>query len=94
MPRGILTDYSGSITTGGASQLAVAANNSRQYLLVQNISDADLWLNFGAAAAADSTSVLLSPKGSYEMVEPGFVSTEAIYVIGATTAKKFVVKAA
>jgi hypothetical protein len=105
MPRSTPTamvDRSGSITTGGTSQVLVAARAGRQYLLVQNISDTVLWVNFdGVAAAADSTSVMLSAAsatasgGAVEFgAHTGVCPSGAVTIIGATTGKKFVSKEA
>lgn len=88
---GTLTDGSGSITTGGVSQQIFAANSTRKYLLVQNLSTENMWVNFGSAAAADSTSVKLLPNGSVVM-ESSFVSNQTVNVIAATTGSKFVAK--
>lgn len=90
--QGALTDYSGTIASGGTAQTAVAANASRRYLLVQNVSlTEDLWLNFGVAAVASQPSILLRPGSSFES-SPAFVSTQLVSVIAATTGHAFVVK--
>lgn len=83
-----------SITTGGASQQVFAANSSRKYLLIQNISIEDLWVNFGAAATQDTPSLKLLPNGVgiLEFPQGGAIETGAIHIIGATTGSKFVAK--
>jgi len=88
---GAVTDGSGSITTGGTSQQIFSANTSRRWLLVQNISNAVLYVNFGAAAVVDSNSIKLNANASYES-PAGFVTTATVTVIGATTGQKFVAK--
>lgn len=89
--RGTLTDYSGSITTGGTAQTPLPANSNRVYLLIQNTSTDDLYFNFTATAITDSPSVLLK-SGEALVMESTFVSTEAISIIGATTGQTFTIK--
>lgn len=91
-PVGSWTDRSGSITSGGTSQQVAAANTSRKAFEIQNISDEVMWLGIGVTAAADSTSFKIAAGDSYYM--DGFISTQAINIIGATTGKKFVAKEA
>ncbi len=88
---GTLTNRSGSITTGGTAQQLMAANSSRKYLFVQNISSGDLWINFTTTAVQDQPSLKLASGASFFM-EGTFVSTELISIIGATTGQKFVAK--
>lgn len=85
---GTLTDRSGTITLGGTSQTLMAANASRKYLLVQNVSTGDLWFNFGVAAVINQPSIRLSTGDSFVM-ESNFISTQAINIIGATTGQAF-----
>lgn len=89
---GTLTDRSGTITTGGTAQQAMAANTSRKYLLIQNISDTNMWINFTTTAVQDSPSILLLANGGSLAQEAGFVSTEAVSIICATTGKKWTAK--
>lgn len=90
--QGTLTDRSGTITTGGTAQQAMAANASRKYLLIQNISDTVMWFNFTTTAVADSPSHYLAANGGSFVQESSFVSTEAISIICATTGKKWTAK--
>lgn len=84
LPAG--TDRSSSITTGGTAQQLAAANAARKSLVVQNISDADLWINeIGGTAAADTAGSWKVPAGSAFAVS----TNRAISIIGATTGKKF-----
>lgn len=89
--KGTLTDRSGSITLGGTSQQVAAANASRQYLLFQNISDTDMWINFAIAAVADSPSIYIAAKSGITF-ETNFIPTGALNVICATTGKKYTAK--
>jgi hypothetical protein len=84
-------DYSGTITSGGASQLQVAANNDRCYFFFQNQSSGDLWVNWGLPATLSQPSIRV-PAGAVLTEEGNFVSTENVYVIGATTGQAFCCK--
>jgi len=88
---GVAVSKSGSITSGGAAQTAAAANPSRSYLLIQNVSDTDMWVDFGATAVADQPSIKIVAGGSYEN-PPHWCPTGLISVIGATTGKTFTIK--
>lgn len=90
---GPLTDASGSITTGGVSQVGLAANDDRKYVRIQNVDeDNDLWVKEGSAASADSGSTLLLPRSGALVYEQGFLATQAIHVFGAVTGGKFTIK--
>ncbi|MGI8685130.1 MAG: hypothetical protein ACR2MO_08610 [Acidimicrobiales bacterium] len=89
--RGALTDRSGTIAAGGAAQVLMAANATRLYLFVVNLSTGDLWINFGTNAVAAQPSIRLQAGDSFVM-EAGFVSTQAVSIIGATTAQAFAAK--
>lgn len=89
---GLLTDQSGALTTGGTAEVMMASNADRAYLLIQNIDTAeDLWFNFTTTAVADQPSIKLGPGDSFVM-ESGFISTQAISVIAATTGHKWTAK--
>lgn len=83
------TDNSGSITLGATAQTVAAANARRSYFFFLNISDTDMWLNFGATAVADQPSIKILAGGFYE---PLVVPLNLVSVICATTGKKFVCK--
>lgn len=89
--QGNLTNKSGSITLGGTSQTLAAANTSRRYLYVQNISNEILWVNFGIAAVQDQPSIKMTA-GSVLAYEGTFVPVESVSIVGATTGSKFVAK--
>lgn len=89
--RGAITNRSGTITAGGVTQTLAAANATRSYFFVQNISTDTLWINFGVSAGQDQPSIKLCPEATFVM-ESGFVSTDAINIIGPTTGAKFVAK--
>lgn len=87
--RGALTDRSGTITTGGTAQNAMAANASRKYARITNPISAteSLWVNDSGTATAASPSEELLPGDQYET--NGFAPTGAISVIAATTSHAF-----
>lgn len=89
--RGSLTDRSAAITLGATRQAVCSANLSRSYFLFVNISDTTMWINFGTNAVADEPSIPISAGGSFVM-EAGWVSSERVDVICATTGKKYVAK--
>lgn len=77
---------SGSITTGGTSQLVAAANTNRLALDYQNISDETMWITEHLTTAAADTA------GCWKL-DPGdcwyATTNRAVYVVSATTGKKF-----
>jgi len=75
-----------TITTGGTAQTLVVSN-TWQILILQNTSDTDMWLQFGATAAADAGIKIAA--GTTFTSLPGVGIRGAISVIGATTGKKF-----
>lgn len=88
---GLFTDRSGTITAGGTAQTLASANTSRKYLLIQNVSAGDLWINFTTAAIAGQPSFKLASGDSF-VQEGTFVSTEAISIFGATSGQAFSAK--
>ena len=86
-----VTDRSGTISSGGVAQTLANANTSRKYLIIQNLSAENLYINFTTTAVQGQPSLLLLPNGSFVM-EGSFVSTEAVSIIGATTGSAFAAK--
>ncbi len=76
---GTLDDFSGTSSTG-ASAKVLDANPSRRYLLFQNVSDTDMWINLGDSASPGVCSLLIAANGGTFVMEGSFVSTEALYV--------------
>lgn len=75
---GSFVNVNGTVTNASAQLLA--ANASRQYLLIQNKDSAgSIYINFGAAATV-ANGVLIGPGGAYELT--GIASTQAINAIG------------
>ena len=82
------TDRSGSITSGGVAQVAMAALSTRKAYFFQNISTETMWGSFVGTAAADTA-------GSFEIAPKAVISsgsvceTNALSVVSATTGSKF-----
>lgn len=76
--RGTLTDFSG--TAGSVSAQILASNASRKYLLIQNSSNNNMWINFTTAATSASPSIRIAGGETFVM-EGNFISTEAINAI-------------
>lgn len=87
--KGSITTRSGTITTGGTSQQVAASNSSRVYFAIQNISDTDMYLGVGFTPTT-TTGILLSKGGGGFVFESGFIPTQAINLLCATTGKAFV----
>ena len=92
-PQGRFIDHSGTVTSGGTAQPVCPFNFNRRYFLFENLSSGDLWIAFGATAIASQPSILIPTKSGFVM-ELGFVETEAVSVIGATTGQAFTCKEA
>lgn len=83
------TNKSGTITTGGQSQLLMAANANRRSYWLQNQSSGSLWINrFGNAATAGQPSIEIRSGGYFETPSNGS-GTSAVYIYGATTGQAF-----
>lgn len=88
---GTYVDASKAITAADVSEQVFAAAAARRYLFIQNISDTDMWVNFGVAAVKDQPSIKISAGGFYEPLVP---PAAAVNIICATIAKKYVAKQA
>lgn len=85
---GTYVEKSGTITTGGTAQTLAAANATRRFYRVMNLSTADLWINDkGVAAVANQPSFKLVPGAMYETLS--CAPTAAISIFGATTGQAF-----
>jgi hypothetical protein len=96
-PRGPLpvTFTHSSATATNASSVALAANTSRKYLLIQNNSNQTIWLRFGAAAVAAAPSLQLTSGSSFTL-ENNTITTQSVNVIrgGAANATFTIVEGA
>jgi hypothetical protein len=93
-PRnGAITVTAGSTSAStNTSAQALASNSSRQYLLIQNVSDTDMYFNFGATATADH--LFIAKSGGGIVFESGFVPTDAVNAICSAASKKFYILSA
>jgi hypothetical protein len=82
-----------TVTTGttsatpSTSAQALASSTSRQYLLIQNISDTDMYFNFGATAT--TSNMLITKSGGGIVFESGFVPTDSVNVICSAASKSY-----
>ncbi len=82
------TDRSGSITTGGSSQVLAPANSVRKFFMVQNLSDVDMWISFTGPASIGGGSYLVAANGgAYETST--WVPLTQITIFCSTTGKTF-----
>jgi hypothetical protein len=89
----ILNNKSGTITTGGTSQVVwTAQDQPRYYCLFQNVSDTDMTIEFKKPAVA-GTGILIKAGVSWEP-PAGIMFEGPMSVICATTGKAFVAKIA
>ena len=91
---GPLTDRYNSLAV--ASSVTVASENkSSGYFIFQNISDATMWLNFGATATANNNSILVAAQGSV-LFTGSFIPNQEINVLCPTASggsiKRFIAK--
>ena len=84
-----LLDASGSITTANTAQQVLAADSSRVYVILWNLSNTDtLWYSWvGTAAANTAGSFPLSPLSAYE--SGVVIPTNALSIVGPTAGDVF-----
>jgi len=90
--NGAVTRTTGDTATANTSKQALASNSSRRYLLIQNISDTDMYFNFGATATTDN--MLITKNGGGIVFESGYVPTDAVNVICSGADKKYFILSA
>lgn len=81
---------SGTITLGGTAQYIFSGNATRNFVMIQNISSADLWVAIGTVAAIDvAGNIKLPPNDKliFDYVAP----SNSISIIGGTTGQKYTV---
>jgi hypothetical protein len=91
-----LNDASGSITTGMTSQQVLPAVNAgaRRYLLFQNLSGFDMWINFGATSAqvGAAGSIWIPPNGGQITFEGTYCCCDYLMVACSSAGAKFTCK--
>lgn len=86
-------DASGSIISASASQTVLAANATRKYLLFQNVSDTDMYINFGSLATIGGAgSIWVAAYGGSIEYENLICPSDAINVICSANGKNFTCK--
>jgi hypothetical protein len=85
---GTFTNRSGTIAAGGTAQTAMALNATRKAWFFQNNSTGDLWLSFVGTAVATQPSVKIAAGGVAQSAG-GFVSTQALSVLGAVAGQAY-----
>lgn len=90
MPQiGVLTDRSGTLTTGGTAQQIAPVNTIRLGWSVYNLhATSDLWVNTLTTAVQSQPSLRI-PAGAMYETPPGGQGTGAISVVGPTTGQAF-----
>jgi len=93
-PRNASVAVTSGTTSGTAntSAQALASSSTRQYLLIQNISDTDMYFNFGATAT--TSNMLITKTGGGVVFETGFVPTDAVNVICSAASKSYYILSA
>lgn len=88
-----LTDASGTTVTANTSQMALNSNPNRKYLLFQNVSDTDMYINFGVAAtSAGAGSLWIQALGGSIVFEDFACPTDSINVICSAAGKAYTIK--
>lgn len=87
--RGAMTDRSGTITLGATAQNAAPVNATRNYLLFQNTSDTDMWVNVAGTAAVGAGVLCAASQNAGVIYDGNFIPTNALSVYCATTGKTF-----
>lgn len=87
-------DASGTITTGGTAQVALAAQGAGLSVTIQNRSSGNLYINTTGAAvvAANGESFEVIPNGTFQVAPSQGIGTPAISIIGAVTGQEFTLK--
>lgn len=89
LPSGALTTRFGSVTTANTAQITSAVtNNSRKYLLAQNISAGTVTIGIGFSP---TTTQGIQLAGGAGITFDAFCPTGAVYWLGATTGAAFTI---
>jgi P pilus assembly chaperone PapD len=87
-----LTDASGTIAAANASQHVLVSNPSRKYLLFQNLSANDMYINFASAATTGAGSIWVQANGGALIFESKICPVDALNVICNTSGAGFTCK--
>ena len=84
------SDETNTTFSVGGAQSVMPANPSRTYLVFQNISDTEMFLNFGAVAFANK-SIKVSPSGSVTF-NSAWIPSQEVFLRCSSDGKYFVAK--
>ncbi len=85
----ILTDNSGTLTTGGTAQDAIPRRAGRQTFAIANPGTLDLWVSFTGTAGANAAGSFKLAAGAIYEAPSNAVSDNPVSVFGATTGQPF-----
>lgn len=86
----MIIDHSGSVATGGTSQVIMTQSYSRHGFIFQNLSSATEWLlPYNGFATQSRPSIAIYPSSAPFITPPGFVPQGQISVIGATAGQSY-----
>lgn len=91
MPTLEYTDHS-SETTADESTEIMGVNGDRRALIVQNLSDTDMWANWTGDAAVGSGSFLVAKNGGFLSLAGDECPSQAINLFCTEAAKEFTAK--
>ena len=83
------TNRSGTITLGGTAQQLAAADTNRKFMQITNPGTAELWVNVGGTAAANTNGSEQIRPGGYWWMDPVQCASDAISIVGAMTGQHF-----
>ena len=92
LPSGALTTRFGSVVTANLAQISTAVtNNSRKYLLIQNITTASNAITIGVGFTPTTTQGIQLVAGAGITFESSYIPTGAVYVLSSVTASAFTI---
>ena len=91
-PNGSLTTRFGSVTTANTAQITSAVtNNSRKYLLIQNVTTSSNVITVGIGFTPTTTQGIQLTAGAGITFESSYIPTGAVMILSSVTASPFTV---
>lgn len=87
-----LTDASSTIASANAAQTILSAQATRKYFFFQNLSDTDMYLNFGSVATIGAGSMWIQAGGGAMIFENKICPNDSVSVICSAAGKGFTCK--
>ena len=81
-----------SLTTTGVAQQVLAAQTTRSHLLLQNISDVDMWVDYGGLVPSATSGILLKSGGGSITYNGTTCFVDEVQVYCAFAGKRFTCK--